>query len=481
VELLECIETGVDVIIAKTSEIYGSYSEIVTRSEELNRPIGKRIALYTVEGGLKWVDTDKPVVEIGNEKDPIMVIRSIIRNPMLNGIFIMPMFDMLSGPQASVILSPITSYLTKVMSKGNESTIILEIGKDENVHPVLASNVFTTNVGAPNSFGIKKISDVMASLAQKPNIVGQHPDLASGLTRKELWYANLACKDTDSLIRFKKERINTSEIVEITEYDDLDNFDHLIGLDNLKDFTMKTSRLSDARGVLLVGVPGTGKSAFARALGRHLDLPTINLKIDKVFDRFVGSSEARMAKAIDVLQVIGPCVVFMDEIEKSIGGSRSSNLTDGGTGSRVFSMLLKWLSDRRGEQYVVATSNNIAAIPPEFIRAERWDSIFFLDIPSNEAGENIFNLWAKHYKCKHKCDKSLIYGMTGAEIKNLVRISRAFDKLEDAADKIIKINEAMSTEVGDMREWASKWAVKADINQFEEKQNTLGFHAKTSK
>ena len=128
----------------------------------------------------------------------------------------------------------------------------------------------------------------------------------------------------------------------------------------------------------------TGKSLVASALGNTYEMPLLRLDMGAIFGSHIGESEANIREALQTAEAIAPAILWIDEVEKGIGGVKSSNATDGGVTNRVFGTLLTWMQEKEAPVFVVCTANNIAGIPPEFLRAGRFDEIFFLDLPNEE-------------------------------------------------------------------------------------------------
>ncbi|MBN1610346.1 MAG: protein kinase [Polyangiaceae bacterium] len=141
------------------------------------------------------------------------------------------------------------------------------------------------------------------------------------------------------------------------------------------------------KGVLLVGVPGCGKSLCARALAGSWGVPLLRLDVGRVFASVVGSSEANLRRAISTAEAVSPCVLWVDEIEKGLSGSRGS-----GVSTRVLGTLLTWLQEKKSPVFVVGTANSIEALPPELVRGGRFDEIFFVSLPSLAERRAIFEI-----------------------------------------------------------------------------------------
>src|SRR5262249_15111905 len=133
--------------------------------------------------------------------------------------------------------------------------------------------------------------------------------------------------------------------------------------------------VSEPKGVLLLGVPGCGKSMCAKVVASEWHMPLLRLDIGRIFGGLVGSSEENMRKAIKVAEGVAPCILWLDEIEKGFAGMQSGG--DSGTTARVFGTLLTWMQEKSKPVFVVATANDIRSLPPELLRKGRFDEIFF--------------------------------------------------------------------------------------------------------
>src|SRR5262249_12957268 len=134
-----------------------------------------------------------------------------------------------------------------------------------------------------------------------------------------------------------------------------ESFDSLRGMDAMRKFCQTIAPTGRAKGVLLLGVPGTGKSAFAKALGNSIGRPTLSLDFGAMFGSLVGQTESNIRRALQIADAMAPCVLFCDEIEKGLSGLGGSG--DNGTATRLFGTFLTWLSDHKSDVFVVATSN----------------------------------------------------------------------------------------------------------------------------
>jgi SpoVK/Ycf46/Vps4 family AAA+-type ATPase len=293
--------------------------------------------------------------------------------------------------------------------------------------------------------------------------------MASSLVRyKEYKY--------EHLLNLKKQILRKSEILEYVESGY--TLQDIGGLDEAKEyFTRYKEAFSDEAkefgvtpisGALLTGVPGTGKSLLAKTVSHIWQLPCLRLDVGKVMTGLVGGSEERMRQAIKTAEAMAPCVLWIDEVEKGMSGVKSSNFSDAGTMSRVFGTFLTWMQEKTVDVVVIATANDITAVPPEFIR--RFNEVFFVDLPVPEEREEIFKIHLNHAKRDpKKFDmKRLVtatHDYTGAEIEKCVKegiVHAFYDKAKDVTTKHIigavaqtkPIAKIMADQIANIREWA---------------------------
>jgi hypothetical protein len=149
--------------------------------------------------------------------------------------------------------------------------------------------------------------------------------------------------------------------------------------------------LQPPRGILLAGVQGCGKSLAAKCIARSWGLPLLKLDAGRLYDKYVGESEKNLRRAIRLAESMAPAVLWIDEIEKGFGQAGSGD-QDGGLSRRIFATLLTWLQEKKEEVFVVATANDVFALPPELMRKGRFDEIFFVDLPDPEERRTIFGI-----------------------------------------------------------------------------------------
>ncbi|NMF85130.1 AAA family ATPase [Nodosilinea sp. P-1105] len=144
------------------------------------------------------------------------------------------------------------------------------------------------------------------------------------------------------------------------------------------------------KGILIVGIQGCGKSLAAKTIARQWQLPLLKLDAGRLYDKYIGESDKNFRRAVTLAETMAPCILWIDEIEKSMG--QSSSDADGGLSRRLFGYFLTWLQEKSHEIFVVATANDLSAIPPELLRKGRFDEIFFVDLPEADERENILTI-----------------------------------------------------------------------------------------
>lgn len=232
---------------------------------------------------------------------------------------------------------------------------------------------------------------------------------------------------------------------------DRNKFDDIVGFNDAKSYLMDATKpQSDERlrfkGALFTGVPGAGKSLIAKALGNEAGLPVVLFDFSALLHGIVGNSEANLREALAVIDSLGLCVVIIDEIDKALGGTGGEN--DGGVMRRLIGKFLTWMNDRTSEAILIATSNSLDGLPPEFKRAGRWDVLYFVDAFDREQLEACIDLYSRSYKvdCTGMADLILETDQkwTGAEVAQCVRyIARTGCSVNDSVERIIPVTSAM--------------------------------------
>ncbi len=290
--------------------------------------------------------------------------------------------------------------------------------------------------------------------------------------------------DIGKVLKAKHEFLQASEI--LTLEPGIPDVEELGGLANLKRWLkvrrevflnpVPDSPLPPPKGMLLLGVQGAGKSLAAKCVAGSWHLPLFRLDFGTLYQKYHGETERNMREALSIAGAMSPCVLWMDEIEKGIAGDSGGD-SDGGVSRRVLGTLLTWMAERTSRVFLVATANDISALPPELLRKGRFDEIFFVDLPGPAAREQILRIHlAKKKSDPAKFDLAKLAaaseGFSGAEIEQAV-ISSLYEAMAEkvplgtghlAAEfgRTRPLSVIMAEKVASLRAWARERAVPAD-------------------
>ncbi len=289
----------------------------------------------------------------------------------------------------------------------------------------------------------------------------------------------------DDVLEAKREALHTGGLLETMKRDA--SFTDVAGLQGLREWIAQRKSaltpegqrfgLVPPKGVLITGVQGCGKSLAARAVAGEWGYELARLDAGALYDKFVGESEKRLRKALDLAQKLSPVVLWIDEIEKAFASAGSSGDADAGLSQRLLATLLTWMQDREGGVFLAATSNNITILPPEMLRKGRFDEIFFVDLPDAAVRAALFSL---HLKKRGRdaagFDVNKLAGasegFSGAEIEQAIvaGLYTAFNRKQQLSTDILleeihatqPLSVTRAEEITAIREWAKSRAVPAD-------------------
>ena len=284
------------------------------------------------------------------------------------------------------------------------------------------------------------------------------------------------------LLSEKKQIISQTEILEYWSVNE--KITNIGGVENLRDWLKKRKSsfsiqasdygLPTPRGLLLVGIQGTGKSLTAKAIATEWQLPLLKLDVGKLFGGIVGESESRLRQMIEVAETLAPCILWIDEIDKAFSINESTG--DSGTSNRVLATFISWLSEKTKPVFVVATANNVDLLPLEIIRKGRFDEIFFLDLPKKQEREQIFQIHIQEFRPNNW--KSFDYeklaqlseSFSGAEIKQSIieAMYHAFYEQREfttediclALNELIPLAQLESKQTIKLQNWATSGRIR---------------------
>ncbi len=297
------------------------------------------------------------------------------------------------------------------------------------------------------------------------------------LTKAIATNGKLEPDDVELVLEEKRSSIRQTQILDY--YPATEQISDIGGLDNLKSWLLRRGGafseqaraygLPNPRGLLLVGIQGTGKSLTAKAIAHHWHLPLLRLDVGRLFAGLVGESESRTRQTIELAEALAPCILWIDEIDKGFAGLDGKG--DSGTTSRVFGTFITWLAEKKSPVFVVATANNIRTLPPEMLRKGRFDEIFFVGLPNQTEREAIFKVHLaklRPHSIGNYDAKRLAYetpDFSGAEIEQTIieamhigfSQNRDFttDDILEAASQIVPLAKTAQEQIEYLQQWVA--------------------------
>lgn len=457
---------------------------------------------WNCSSGLKKFNTkDKKFDIIENMDDNRAILDWYESNNAKDSILILEEFDLHLRDNPFLI-----SKIRDIASNNYDDRSLIMLQTKKSLPPELDKDVYIVDLDLPDR---KDLNVIFKSVCKHYKIKPEGNtekiiESALGLTIMEAQRAfskaivqtgQLTEKEIQIIIQEKEIIIKNSGHLEYYHHNE--TLDDVGGLDILKNWLKRRGRafedaaknygLETPRGILLLGIPGTGKSLCAKAVGSAWQFPIIKLDMGKVFGGIVGESESNIRKALKIAEAVSPSVLWIDEIEKGLSGMASSGQTDGGTTSRVLGTFLTWMQEKKKPVFVVATANNISGLPPELLRKGRVDEIFFVDLPLKQDREEIIKIHLNKFKrdsnnfdisqIADACDE-----FSGAEIEEAIKeaLFKAFDEnieistkhIIEAMKKTYPISQTMKENINDMRRWAKARAVLASSNSWQEDEKS---------
>jgi ATP-dependent 26S proteasome regulatory subunit len=299
--------------------------------------------------------------------------------------------------------------------------------------------------------------------------------------------------DIDAVLAEKQQAIRQTGILEFFTVNE--SLKNVGGLDNLKQwvrirrdaFTEEAKRygIPTPKGVLLVGIQGTGKSLSAKTIANEWRLPLLRLDIGRMFGSYVGESESRMRQMIQLAEATAPCVLWIDEIDKAFGNPNMASDGDSGASRRVFGTLITWMQEKTAPVFIVATANNVQILPAELLRKGRFDEIFFLNLPTESERQEIFKVHLQKLRPSRirEFDLALLARHTknfsGAEIEQVIidGIHRAFGRgtvgnredftsedIISAIEETVPLAAIASQQIASLKQWAAESGARTASN-----------------
>lgn len=458
---------------------------------EMVREIGisrfRPVFTWSITDGLRRTDIDQ---DAGEHHEPEQALAAVKANSDSGIYVLLDLHPFLGDPKIVRLLKDIAQR-----HEQTEQTLVL-ISHGVAVPPELQRLSAQATIALPEATELESIVRTVAGEWRRQNQkpVTTDPDTYRLLVRS---LHGVTANDARRLARsaiFNDGAITGSDLNEVNrakhallspegvltfEYDTA-NFGQVGGLHNLRgwlerrhaSFTAPEGHADAPRGILLLGIQGSGKSLAAKAVAGLWHLPLLRLDFGALYNKYHGESERNLRNSLQAADAMSPCVLWIDEIEKGISTSDS----DGGTSQRILGTLLTWMAERKSRVLLVATANDISRLPPELVRKGRFDEVFFVDLPDHAVRETIYrihlaqrNLDPEAFDLNHLAE--VTGGFSGAEIEQSVvdalynaRARDAEPTTGDIVDAVLHtrpLSVLMAEPVAALRHWAAERAVPA--------------------
>jgi hypothetical protein len=430
------------------------------------------LAIWDCEQGLQIPGQANRQTQDAGASDPLAAIRAINALATPEGSAILVLVNFHRFLNSAEIIQAVAK---QIHAGKNNRTFLVILSPLVQIPPELEKQIVVVEHELPNSEQVRNlIFGIATGEGEKPegSELQNVMDAASGLTRYEaegafalslVRHGRIAA---EAVWELKSQMLKKNGLLSL--HRGTESFASLGGLEAVKSFCLRAIRcqghrdpLRRPRGVLLLGVPGTGKSAFAKALGTETGRPTLVLDIGSLMGSLVGQTEQNIRQALKIADAMAPCILFLDEVEKALSGANGNG--DSGVSARLFGTFLTWLNDHDSDVFVVATCNNISSLPPEFARAERFDGVFFLDLPGEHQKQAIWNLYLKLFGLEAAQARPNDQDWTGAEIRSCCRLAALLDvPLTAAAQNVVPVAVTAAESITRLRDWASGRCLNAE-------------------
>ena len=445
-----------------------------------------QLCYWSVVDGLVNMQTK----QVHNANDPLEVLQAI-REHKDRTVFLLKDYHMFLEDPNPVLLRTLRDVLLEAKTK--QKTLLMA-GCRLVIPPELERELTVIEFALP---GREELRTVLHGIRESAGIQSIEPeqeekaiDAASGLTTIEaenafaLSFVQTRTIEPAVVGREKAQAVKKNGLLEIVEAKE--TLESIGGLDVLKTWLLKRKDafgqrakdygLPTPKGLLVIGIPGTGKSLAAKATASVFGVPLLKLDAGRLFASLVGQSESNLRAVIQTAEAIAPCVLWIDELEKGFAGSKSSGSTDGGTSSRVFGSFISWMQEKTSPVFVVATANDVSQLPPEMLRKGRFDELMFVDLPNEEERTAIWEIQIQKYgrdaaEYEVAALAKATDGLTGSEIEQVFveALIWGFEQEKEPTDltiaqvltEFVPLSKLMAEQISGLRNWAKGRAKQA--------------------
>jgi len=486
-QLIRYARAGYAGLFCCTAEEVRAEAEVKAAAEILGRPLHA----WSLTTG--FVDTASGTVRTC--PDPLAALEAV---EAIEGdcLVLLRDFGALLEDRDPVLIRKLRDTLRHAKASGK---LLLLLGVWKPLPPELEREITRLDLALP---GPDLLGELLDQLLANAGIATPPPEIresvvraAGGLTTMEAENAfALSLIETGTIQPFlvareKAHALKSGGLLEVINTEA--TLDAIGGLETLKAWLIqrgeafteraRTYGLPVPKGMLVLGVPGTGKSLTAKATASVFGVPLLKLDAGRLFGGLVGQSEANVRSVIQTAEAISPCVLWIDEIEKGFGGAGGSGgSTDGGTSARVFGTMLNWLQDKTHPVFVVATANDVGKLPPEMLRKGRWDELWFVDLPDIRERTAIWDLVIAKYGREVTAYDPVVLARaselhTGAEIETafVEALHRGFTEdrepgeldLGEVLSESVPLAVSMSESIERLRHWVKGRARHASAKE----------------
>jgi hypothetical protein len=487
-ELSLLIRSRYGLIWVRTAERDRMESLLYYLADSLDLPL----FTWTLNGGLRRFDLEKAVYR---STDPGAALDHVLSSRFAGLYYFEGLEPFLDDPVVA------SKFVDVVCGFTERRGAIIVTGNDVIIPDSVKSHSAVVSLPTPSR---EEFEDLLQNVLRdlegrtRPSIVMSDEDMnrlldnLQGLTLTEaekvltkaiVEDGRLDADDINHVVREKKAVIEREGLLEFTPGDR--GMPDIADLVSLKSWLAKRKNiitdpdgasragLTFPKGILLLGVPGSGKSLCAKAVATEWGLPLLKMDPSRLYNKYIGESEKNFQRAMETAERLSPVVLWIDEIEKAFASEKGE---DGGVSQRVLGMFLSWLQDRKGSVFVAATANDISKLPPELLRKGRFDEIFFVDIPDSETRAQIFRIHLErrgHDARRFDLETlaAATEGFTGAEIEQAV-VSALYTTfscgaplstgvLIDEARKTAPLSVVRAEYISWLRHWAKDRTVPA--------------------
>lgn len=482
------IRAGFPILKIRTQEEIRALQTIKDAVEhlgEINRPRPDGIWCWSITRGAVNLMTGQQKPDL---QDPIQFLQMISETEQSRAVFVALDMDL----KDQLLQRKIKDMIVDLRS--GRPLILIDIGME--IPQSLTPFVTVVDLPMPDEAKLRDIAnDIMQKEADQKIIAAMSGMTSDGAADALALAIIESAEDPDPqiIMREKCTQLSKYEYIQLIPREKLPPASQIGGLDNLKRFIndrkeaftnrAREFKLPQPKGILLIGVPGCGKSLAVKCAGDILGLPVVQLNIGAIMGRYVGQSEQNWRNAVQIAEAMAPCVLWLDELDKqfSTGGTGEQHEVTG----RIMSGILTWLQEKTAPVFVCATANrieNLAGAYPEMIRQGRWDEMFFVDLPNLQERKEIFEIHIKavgrnpeKYNVSRFADETRNF--SGAEIEGIIRKAMyfAFSENNEMNDNHILRAIVGSTpqweqskqSISSLRDWASSRAVPASAKEEE--------------